>query len=103
MENGSALSLSKIVEKDENVFSKSYGDVNLSVKTNNLAVTGDGDFAVKNEIRDQYYKTIFAVIKLPENYAKILMHRVRCSVSFQLDIGICTFILMVQIYRCKPI
>ena len=32
--------------------------------------------------RDQYYKTIFAVIELPSNYSKILMHCVRCSVSF---------------------
>ena len=36
--------------------------------------------------RDQYYKTIFAVIELPQNYIKILMHCVIYSMSFQVDI-----------------
>ena len=33
--------------------------------------------------RDQYYKTIFDII---QNYGKILMHCMRCSVSFQVYI-----------------
>ena len=28
--------------------------------------------------RDQYYQTVFVIIKLPSNYGKILMHCVRC-------------------------
>ena len=34
----------------------------------------------------QYYKTIFAIIELLYIYGKILVHCVRCSVSFQVDI-----------------
>ena len=60
------------------------------------------------EEEDQYYKTIFAVIELPKNYGKILMHFVKCSVSFQVDIFVLvtkdyTIILMVQINSSKPI
>ena len=63
----------------------------------------------RNTTRYQYYKNNFGIIQQRYNYGKVLMHDLRCLVSFQVDIvapaskDLFIIVLMVHICGCKLI